>query len=144
MIKKEDAVSVTALHQNPPPAFMPVEGQAIACLIGSSVDPSSAWWRLQACESIYSASEELGATSEEIGCSPAMANALVPRELRTGRGQSADTCVLMLSTCAAVKPTANACNATKRQITPSHTMSRQPHASSVTAWGSCLVLGGAA
>ncbi|MET3498159.1 hypothetical protein [Variovorax boronicumulans] len=37
-MKKNHAVSVTALHQNPPPAFMPVEGQAMACLIGGSVD----------------------------------------------------------------------------------------------------------
>lgn len=37
-MKKELAVSVTALHQNPPPAFMPVEGQAMACLVGGSED----------------------------------------------------------------------------------------------------------
>lgn len=35
-MKKNHAVSVTALHQNPQPAFIPIEGQAMACLIGGS------------------------------------------------------------------------------------------------------------
>lgn len=37
-MKKESPHAVTALHQNTQPAFTPVEGQAMACLIGGRAD----------------------------------------------------------------------------------------------------------